>query len=289
MTIAAPKRFTIEAARLRERLARGRSTNRLSDEEYSALQTRRAAESMPCQPRCPHCGGIGYTRVDVPRDHPDFGRIKPCPNKLKRDLLSGADSRLGLQPDEIDGYHWGLVRPGISDGDKGRNAARRAYELGHGLVMLYGTFGQAKTLTLKIAVAQALRDGKSAAYANMSAIIDDLLMAYDEESHRQTELLRRMDFWKSLPILAIDELDKVNATPWARQRIHQLLDHRYMLAIRMQALTVLAANTSPERGLDDLDGYLVSRLRDSRFADAGMLVELNGPDGRAAMPQGYKF
>ena len=27
---------------------------------------------------CPHCGGIGFLRVDVPVGHEKFGRLEPC-------------------------------------------------------------------------------------------------------------------------------------------------------------------------------------------------------------------
>ena len=29
-------------------------------------------------PECPHCGGLGYLRVDVPVDDPDFGKVRVC-------------------------------------------------------------------------------------------------------------------------------------------------------------------------------------------------------------------
>jgi DNA replication protein DnaC len=29
-------------------------------------------------PNCPHCGGLGYLRADVPMGHPNFGRLEVC-------------------------------------------------------------------------------------------------------------------------------------------------------------------------------------------------------------------
>jgi DNA replication protein DnaC len=29
-------------------------------------------------PNCPHCGGLGYLRIDVPLGHPDFGKLQIC-------------------------------------------------------------------------------------------------------------------------------------------------------------------------------------------------------------------
>src|SRR5574339_270137 len=30
------------------------------------------------KPDCPHCGGIGFLRLDVPVGHEKFGRLEPC-------------------------------------------------------------------------------------------------------------------------------------------------------------------------------------------------------------------
>ena len=72
-----------------------------------------------------------------------------------------------------------------------------------------------------------------------------------------TELVRRMEWWTSLDVLAIDELVKVGQTDWARERIFQLLDARYQRAVRQEALTIIAAN---HQNLDELSGYLRSRM-----------------------------
>lgn len=188
---------------------------------------------------------------------------------------------LGIREDETR-LTWNDIKPGISDGDKARDAVRPKYEQGWGMVFLWGNYGQAKTLVGKILTATAFRDGKRAAYANMSSVLDHIRLAFDEQEHKTTELLRRMDFWIERDVLFLDEMDKSNDTPWAQERMFQLLDQRYMRAIREQALTVIASNKSN----DALDGYLKSRLQDRRL---GPIVHLSGSDGRLVMPEGYKF
>lgn len=177
---------------------------------------------------------------------------------------------------------WEAVKPNVSDGMKALQAVKPAYERGYGMVFLWGTYGQAKTLIGKILTATAFRDGKRAVYANVSSVLDDIRRAFDEREHKTTELLRRMDYWIERDVLFLDELDKSNNTEWAQERMFQLLDQRYMRAIREQSLTVIASNKSD----DALDGYLKSRLQDRRV---GPVVPLNGPDARKVMPEGYKF
>jgi len=190
-------------------------------------------------------------------------------------------SVFGIHESEKD-LDWSAVKPGISDGMKAMQAVRPAYQQGWGMVFLWGTWGQAKTLVGKILTATAIRDGKKAAYANMSNVLDDIRLAFDEKEHKATELIRRMDWWIKRDVLFIDELDKSNDTQWAQERLFQLLDQRYARAVREEALTVIASNKSD----DDLDGYIKSRLNDNRL---GPVVYLNGPDGRKYMQNGYKF
>lgn len=190
-------------------------------------------------------------------------------------------SRLGITEAESS-LTWDAVRPDISDGLKAVQTVRPMYERGFGIVFLWGTYGQAKTLIGKILTATAFRDGKRAAYANLSDALDNIRLAFDEKEHKTTELLRRMDWWIERDVLFLDELDKANGTEWALSTIFTLLDRRYQRAIREEALTVIASNKST----DTLDGYLKSRLHDRRI---GNVVYLNGPDARKVMPEGYKF
>jgi len=236
-------------------------------------------DNTECDPDCPVCQGVGFVRGDYPVHHEKFGKMQPCPERMTR-LMSERGGG-GLDASEFTGLTWDKIKPGISDGHKVVQPIRTALGQGHGLVFLYGTYGQAKTLALKIAVAQALRNGMSAHYANMGAILDDVRAAFDAEQSG-AELRRRMEKWGSYDVLSIDELDKVNDTPWAKEKIHHLLDQRYAMAVRESAVTLIAANVS---GVDGLDGYLKSRLKDNRFD----MIELNGADGRRVMQKGWTF
>jgi len=234
---------------------------------------------------------VGYVRYELPIGHPQFGKVERCPNALAKAIERSArsgdiDPRVGLTAEEICDLSWSMVRGGINQADQAGRVTKQAYQRGYGLVFLYGGFGQGKSLVLKIAVATALNEGKRAAYANMAGVLDDIRTAYDERENKMTELVRRMEWWSSLDVLAIDELDKVGATDWAQERIFQLLDARYQRAIRQKALTVIAANYQK---LDELSGYLRSRIEDNRFAGEGCVIYLKGTDGRKSMPKNWKY
>lgn len=257
----------------------------------SAPSVRSSALAL-CGADCPICGGIGYFRIAPSAEvgDPNFGKVAACPNAKRlawqEQLAHGViDPRIGLTRGEL-ALTWDVIKDGLSDGHKARDAVRRAFEMGYGIVFLYGASGQAKTLALKIAVAAALSKGVRAAYANMLSVLDDIRLAFDARENRQTELVRRMEWWHSLDVLAIDELDKTNSTDWAKERMFQLIDGRYQRAIRQEALTIIAANYD---STDELSPYLRSRIEDNRFMECGMVVRLDGPDGRKAVPIGWKY
>lgn len=236
-----------QAAALREKMIASGRYRDIDDDEYRRLQ-RLASERLQEQEKQTY--------------KPDYKRIGMIEAEMSLD--------------------WSAVKPGISDGMKALQAVRPVYDRGFGMVFLWGTYGQAKTLIGKILTATAHRDGKTAAYANMLSVLDDIRLAFDSDEHKTTELIRRMDWWVNRDILFIDELDKTNSTAWANERLFELIDRRYQRAIREEAVTVIASNKSD----DALDGYIRSRLNDVRV---GQIVYLNGGDARKIMPDGYKF
>ena len=253
--------------------------------------TSTSSQTGDCSSGCPECGGVGYVHYDVPVGHPKFGKVERCPNARvhthEKSLQAGEiDPRVGLTMVEVRNLTWGLVKRGVNQADQACEVTRRAYMSGHGMVFMYGGYGQGKSLVLKIAVAAALNEGKRAAYANLASVLDDIRIAYDERENKMTELVRRMEWWASLDVLAIDELDKVGQTEWARERIFQLLDARYQRAVRQEALTVIAANY---QSTDELSGYLKSRIEDNRFVANGYVIHLKGTDGRRSMPKNWKY
>jgi len=263
----------------------------LNSDPFETLPYPAPSQSGDCSPDCPVCGGVGFIRYEVPLGHPKFGKVERCPHAqvkaVGKSLQSGdIDPRSGLTAGEFRNLSWDLVKKGVNQADQACDITKHAYTAGYGVVFLYGGFGQGKSLVLKIAVAMALKAGKRAAYANLAGVMDDIRLAYDERENKMTELVRRVDWWTSLDVLAIDELDKAGQTDWARERIFQLLDVRYQRAIRQEALTVIASN---HESLDELSGYLKSRIEDNRFVANGYILHLKGADGRMSMPKNWKY
>jgi len=235
-------------------------------------------------PGCSRCHGTGYVYSQKYKwcvcacCRAEAGKIntrEQCARELRSlETIGLVETDLALT--------WADVKSNFSDGWKAVEAIRPAFERGYGLIFLWGTYGQAKTLVGKILVSLAYRAGKRAAYANFMDALDNIRMAFDDPEHKTTELVRRIDWWTERDVLFLDEFDKCNDTPWAVERKFQIVDRCYTRAIREEALTVIASN----KGDDEVDGYIRSRLKDKRL---GPIVHLDGSDGRQFMPEGRKI
>lgn len=224
-----------------------------------------------CDPFCPICRGIGYYRVDLPTTHNDFGKAIPCPNRARKGLYG---EHSGLNPEEMK-WTWDRIIPvhgnNIFDGV---DAVKRIVKQGFGWIYLTGGYGQGKSLILKIAIATFLRSHETAAYTRMAEILDHLRAAYDTENPSQ-ESEDRLNWWANLPLLAIDEFDRVRQTEFGDERRFRLLDFRYEQAIRGESITIMASNSDPKH----LPGYLYDRIRDGRFE----IIQLEGRSVRPGL------
>lgn len=247
-------------------------------EQLEAARAKAADKLSNCRPGCRICNGSGFVSSDAPVGSPDFGRIKPCPNRFMTAMRNGA-TRYGLIADEVEQLTWDMILPDINTAGDVIPRVKSMIDA-NGLVFLYGSNGLAKSLILKIAVAECLRNGKQAVYCNMVDLISNIRAAFDTNKP-SSEAEMRLDFWQSVPVLAIDEFNRLNETPWVVEQRFSLLDARYNQAIRQKSFTIIASNTPPESQED----YLRSRLRDGRF----LCIEIKGKDARPLMREGNHF
>lgn len=237
------RKYTTEEIELaREAVARRRAENGETRGKYGCLL----------------CGGLGWVYVSDTTDihDPLFGRTRPCTCVNPVDLY-GAHS--GLQGDEFQ-QTW----TDIEGKDNVMDAVwsvRKVLDKGYGWVYIHGDYGVAKTLILKIATAEHIKAGVNSAYARMAEIIDHLRQAYDKNDP-SAESQRRLDRWADIPLLCIDEFDRVRDTEYSIEKRFVLMDRRYEDALRGRSITIMAANTHP----DKLEGYLADRIMDRRFS-----------------------
>jgi DNA replication protein DnaC len=244
------------------------------DQTNNDLQIRQA--KMPGDPNCPICHGVGYLRRDLPIDHPDFGKIVPCSCR-KEEITQSARTRLfkmsslealkGLRFENFEKR--GRVGLGKLQADSLEHAFNQAMnfaEKRQGWLLLVGRYGSGKT-HLAAAIANfTIEAGVTTLFLTLPDLLDWLRYAY---SGVDMSFEERFEEIREIPLLILDDFGTQNATPWAQEKIFQIMNHRYI----NQLPTVVTSNLM----LNDFEGRIRSRLQDP---DLVTVVKILAPDYR---------
>jgi len=224
---------------------------------------------------CPICGGTGYVRLHVPVGHPQFGKAVPCTCK-QREI---EDRRLGrlrqasnldhLQSMTFDSFAVpdGAVNEIYQSLREARMTAEQFADEPTGWLLLSGPYGCGKTHLAAAIANWRIGHGMSALFVVVPDLLDYLRAAYAPTS--PTTYDERFDQVRNAPVLILDDLGTQNATPWAAEKLYQILNYRY----NAELPTVVTTNQS----VADMDPRLASRLRDPRLVRA---LPIYAPDYR---------
>lgn len=237
-------------------------------------QGKTLAEPPTVKVTCQTCNDLGFVRAELPADHPLFGRLFPCPDCMQRGV--GQSDEYGLLPADRS-LSWDDISSVDPSIDEAKAAVKALVARGYGWLYLWGGYGTAKTALLKVAVAECLRNqAAQAVYMRMADLMDDIRTAYDANKP-QVELQTKLRWYSSLPLLAIDEFEKVYDTGFVEERRFQVLDSRYETATRQEyGITLMAANVPPEK----LPGAIASRVKDERFGVVHITAKDRRPYGK---------
>ena len=219
---------------------------------------------------CPICGGVGWLRLDVPVDHPNFGKLWPCRcySKRKEELLRKELEELSnmshLRQKTFDNFD-PSVHPSAATAFE---ATKQYAENPHGWIMLCGPCGSGKTHLAAAIVNYSISVRQS---NSLFMIVPDLLDYLRETFNPKSDITydERFLMIREVPLLVLDDLGTENATSWAREKLYQLINHRY----NSEMPTVITTNQPPEA----IDDRIRSRLSDTRLV---MHIVLDAPDYR---------
>ncbi len=147
-----------------------------------------------------------------------------------------------------------------------RDAFLKARDWGEspeGWFVLMGATGCGKT-HLAAAIANArLAAGDRVAFVNVPDLLDAL------RPGREGDAVTLLQTIREVPVLILDDLGAQKSTPWAEEKLYQLLNHRHLARLH----TVVTTNL----GLREMEPRIASRLADS---DVSRLQEIAAPDYR---------
>lgn len=211
------------------------------------------------KPDCPICAGLGYFSVNVPITDPRFGRAFPC--ECTAAYRSALLQRIsGLTGDEL-ALTLDDVLPSGPGTAQMLTTARLFLNYPAGILTLWGGVGNAKTLILQAVVNECIQRGVMAVYITMLDLLEHVRDAYSEkDAGEYGTACKRLDRFATVPVLAIDEMDKIKSTDWAVERETSLIDKRYRLGISRMAGTLIAMNKDPH----SLPEWISDRLYDGR-------------------------
>lgn len=228
---------------------------------------------------CPVCHGAGFVYQDVPSSDPDFGKAVPCSciqsrfqagqqTRLERYSHLGPLSRLtfdnlvprGRRPDAASQERFA----------RAVEAARRFAEQPEGWLVLLGPSGCGKTHLAAAIVQHRLSRGQSALFIVVPDLLDHLRSTFRPESDiSYDELFQQV---KAAPFLALDDLGSQATTPWAREKLFQIINHRYN-----ERLPTVFTCALP---LEEIEERLRTRLGDPELCRVFLLEDRAAPASR---------
>lgn len=218
-------------------------------------------------PDCPHCRGAGYIRYDVPIDDQRFGKLETCVCRAK-DVAEAARARLFAMSNLNRLSHLTFANFSPIGNEKAkfmtaqeRENLRLAFERSEefarapqGWLLLEGGYGCGKT-HLAAAIANfAVNNGIPTLFITVPDLLDSLRFAYDDP---ETTFERRFEEIRNAGLLILDDFGTQNATPWAQEKLFQIVNYRYINKLP----TVITTNLM----LDEIEGRIRSRLQDEQF------------------------
>lgn len=215
--------------------------------------------------------------MEVPVGHPNFGRLFSCQCTVERreskrvqDLrkLSNLEAFADRTFASFDHEARGI--------DEAFAAAVEYARDPHGWLFLHGKCGCGKT-HLAVAIAHHVMATKQSGvlFAVVPDLLDHLRATFDPANGVAYD--DRFNAIRNAHLLVLDDLGTENATPWAREKLFQIINHRY----NEQLPTVITSNQDFKNDPRRIEERILSRILDTRLT---RFVPIDAEDFRRRRP-----
>lgn len=230
---------------------------------------------------CPTCNDLGWVSRRVPVGHRDFGEVFPCRCQealVDRNRQVLLERYSGLPAEMMRFMTFGSF---TSQGNGATSiqqnslttaltAATAFAEAPEGWLLLSGDTGCGKT-HLAVAIAgHQISNGSPALFTIVPDLLDHLRATFRPTSSVEyDELFEQV---RSVPLLLLDDLGSESSTPWAQEKLYQIMVHRH----NNRLPTVITTNHMMDK-IEEVQPRLASRLKDISLVN---WVPMSAPDYR---------
>ena len=227
-------------------------------------------------PDCPHCHGMGYLRREAEPGSPDFGKLDICVCRRSQVAQTVRERLFSLSHlDELRGLTFETFQPrgrkGLGEQQANSlewafNRARQHAGSLDGWLLIQGGYGCGKTHLAAAIANYAVGMGVATLFLTVPDLLDTLRFSYDSED---TTFEERFDEIRNAPLLVLDDFGTQNATPWAQEKLFQIINYRYINKLSLVVTTNL--------DLDEVEARIRSRLADPELVSS---IRISAPDYR---------
>ena len=184
-------------------------------------------------------------------DSPDYRRADSDQTDLSSLELHRHQTFEAFDPrkEEIAPEHYRLLHQAFDEAQQFAAEPR-------GWLVLSGPHGSGKTHLGAAIANHRVRTGQPALFITAADLLDHLRATFSPDSNVRYD--KRFAELKTAPLLVLDDLSLATATSWAKEKLMQLIDYRYVAALPTVVTT--AADKA------ELDDRLQTRLLDPRLS-----------------------
>ena len=143
-----------------------------------------------------------------------------------------------------------------------------------GWLVLMGPTGSGKTHLVHAIANERLKLGREMLYFQVADLLDYLRITYSPESTVTYD--RLFEEVRNAPLLALEDFGTYHSTPWAREKMHQILVHRHDARLPT-IITSTEEEESDEKNRKKRSDPISSRMLDTTLVE---IVEIDAPDYR---------
>ena len=171
----------------------------------------------------------------------------------------------------FDSFDWKRINLPIEQRENLKESFRLAFDFAkspEGWLVLLGETGCGKTHLAAAIANYRYQAGQPALFVVVPDFLDHLRSTFSPESEvTYDQLFERV---KTTPLLTLDDFGEHSTTPWAREKLYQVINYRY----NARLATVITTRCT----LDEIDSPVSSRLADPKIS---LVWNITAPDYRS--------